>query len=65
MKFMIEQERYEDLLNMEARVDVLVMMVQKEKLTVCQMLRILGYEYIAERIEKEIGEGSSIWKSKL
>ena len=65
MKFMIEQERYEDLLNMEARVEVLIMMVQKEKLTVCQMLRILGYEYIAERIEKEIGEGSSIWKSKL
>ena len=65
MKFMIEQERYEYLLNMEARVDVLIMMVQKEKLTVCQMLRILGYEYIAERIEKEIGEGSSIWKSKL
>lgn len=65
MKFMIEQERYEDLLNMEARIDVLVMMVQREKLTVCQILRILGYEYIAERIEKEIGEGSSIWKSKL
>ena len=50
MKFMIEQERYEDLLNMEARVDVLIMMVQREKLTVCQILRILGYEYIAERI---------------
>ena len=65
MKFMIEQERYEDLLNMEARIDVLVTMVQREKLTVCQMLRILGYEYIAERIEKEIGEGSSIWKSKF
>jgi len=57
MKFMIEQERYEDLLNMEVRVEVLIMMVQREKLTVCQILRILGYEYIAERIEKEIGKG--------
>lgn len=57
MKFMIEQDRYEDLLKLEARVDVLIMMVQEGKLTVCQVLRILGYEYIAERIEKEIGKG--------
>ena len=57
MKFMIEQDRYEDLLKLEARVDVLIMMVQRGNLTVCQVLRILGYEYIAERIEKEIGKG--------
>lgn len=53
-KIKISQERYETLLDIETRVDVLLSKTKADKyISLVDMYRILGNEFEAQRIEKE------------
>ncbi|MFQ9078830.1 MAG: hypothetical protein ACLR48_10625 [Ruminococcus sp.] len=53
-KIKISQERYETLLDIETRVDVLLSKTKADKyMSTSDMYRILGNEFEAQRIEKE------------
>lgn len=53
-KIKISQERYETLLDIETRVDVLLSKTKADKyISLVDMYRILGNEFEAQKIEKE------------